>query len=151
MQLVACRNCPTQYDVSGVAAKSFPCRCGEPVENSPPAPVDAEIRRCGACGALTRPQIESCEYCDASIRCDDRNLSLICPESWLDADELERTAGFVLSGRRPAAVLTDVPRSRTPGAGGALPGPGGPFGASDARQDGGFAGSLVDVLFGFSK
>ena len=285
MQLVACSNCHTQYDVSGVVAKSFPCRCGEPVENSPPAPVDAEIRRCGACGALTRPRLERCEYCDASIRRDDRNLSLTCPEcyarnaedsrfctacgvtfrpeqvrvdghelpcpvcaglmpprqvagiginecagcnglwvpendfdllvsravetrrnaspealatlaprvtganparqtvryrkcpecdafmrrrnfqkasgvivdrcnlhgTWLDADELERIAGFVLSGRRPAAVLTDVPRSRTPGTGGDLPGLGRQFGASDARQDGGFAGSLIDVLFGFSK
>lgn len=285
MQLVACGNCHTQYDVSGVAAKSFPCRCGEEVENRPPAPVDAEIRRCGACGALTRPRAERCEYCDAAIRRDDRNLSLICPEcyarnaedsryctacgvtfrpeqvrvdghelpcpvcaalmpprqvagiginecaecnglwvpendfdllvsravevrrnaspevlatlaprvtganpasqavryrkcpecdafmhrrnfrkasgviidrcsthgTWLDADELERIAGFVLSGRRPSAVLTEVPRGPTPGVSRALPGIGRRFGESSLQRDGGIMGSLVDALFGLLK
>ena len=29
--------------------------------------------------------------------------------TWLDADELEQIAGFILSGRQPAAVLTGDP------------------------------------------
>ena len=80
MRLVACDNCHTQYDVAEIAAKVFDCRCGNPVENRPPAPVDAEIRRCGACGALTTPETERCAYCNATIERDDRKLSLICPE-----------------------------------------------------------------------
>jgi len=83
VQLVACGNCHTQYDVSAVVAKSFPCRCGETVENRPPAPVDAEIRRCGACGALVTPDAASCDYCNAEVvRDDNRILSLICPECY---------------------------------------------------------------------
>jgi Zn-finger nucleic acid-binding protein len=80
VQLVACGNCHSQFDVAGIAAKEFLCRCGETVENRPPAPVDADIRRCGACGALTGPETERCAYCSASIERDDRRLSLICPE-----------------------------------------------------------------------
>ncbi len=33
MRLVACQNCHTQFDVTHVAAKTFPCRCGEQLEN----------------------------------------------------------------------------------------------------------------------
>jgi Zn-finger nucleic acid-binding protein/ribosomal protein L40E len=82
MRLVACGNCHTQYDVSDVVEKTFPCRCGEILENRPPAPVDAEIRRCGACGALVTPDAENCDYCSSAIVRDDRDLSLICPECY---------------------------------------------------------------------
>ena len=83
VRLVACANCHTQYDVSDVVEKTFPCRCGEILENQPPAPVDAEIRRCGACGALVTPDAENCDYCNSAIvRDDDRDLSLICPECY---------------------------------------------------------------------
>ena len=82
VRLVACANCHTQYDVSGVVAKSFPCRCGETLENSPPEPVDAAIRRCGACGALVTDEAESCTYCGSTIIRERGNLSLICPECY---------------------------------------------------------------------
>ena len=80
MRLVACANCHTQYDVSGIVAKSFPCRCGETVENRPPEAVDAKIHRCGSCGALVTPDVESCDYCGSAIVRDPGRLSLICPE-----------------------------------------------------------------------
>lgn len=83
MQLVACGNCRTQYDVSDVMAKTFPCRCGETVENQPPAAIDAEVKRCGSCGALTAPESTRCEYCSSEIvRDDTRLLSLICPDCY---------------------------------------------------------------------
>jgi Zn-finger nucleic acid-binding protein len=80
VRLVACRNCHAQFDVSLVEDKEFRCRCGELVENRPPAGVDARVQRCGACGALASAAAKSCEYCGSSIIRDTRKLSLICPE-----------------------------------------------------------------------
>ena len=119
VQLVACGNCHTQFDVSGVQAKRFPCRCGARRREPPPAPVDAEIRRCGACGALTSPTSERCEYCRAAIRRDLRNLSLICPECYARNAEDSRfcTACGVTfrpeagSPRRPRAALPRLRRA----------------------------------------
>jgi len=88
VRLVACANCRTQYDVSGIVAKTFPCRCGETVENRPPEAMDAPIQRCGACGALVAADAESCEYCTSVIIRDTGHLSLICPECYArNADE----------------------------------------------------------------
>jgi Zn-finger nucleic acid-binding protein len=286
VRLVACGNCHTQYDVSDVAAKTFPCRCGEILENRPPAPVDAEILRCGACGALVTPDVENCDYCNAEIvRDDNQILSLICPEcfarnaedsrfctacgvtfrpesvrieghelpcpvcsalmpprqvggvginecgscnglwvpgdsfellvnkaidarknadpealvtlkprvtgsnpaaqkvqyrkcpecdgfmhrrnfrkasgviidrcaahgTWLDADELEQIAGFILSGKQPAASLTEIPKAPTPEARLAAHGMIQSFEAADRRHRGGIARSVVNVLFDLLK
>jgi len=285
VQLVACGNCHTQFDVAGIAAKEFVCRCGETVENRPPAPVDADIRRCGACGALTTPETERCAYCNATIERDDRKLSLICPEcfarnaqesrfctacgigfhpeaipesghelpcpvcsalmpprriagidinecarcnglwvpendfdrlvdralesrrkdesgeaprgtprvtganpaaqavlyrrcpvceqfmlrrnfrkasgviidrchehgTWLDADELEQIAGYLASGRKPSALLTEVPKLSGASTGGAAPGLHFRFDSNRGRGKGGAVGSLVDALFDFLK
>ena len=88
MRLVACANCHTQYDVSGIVAKSFPCRCGETLENRPPKAVDAQVHRCGSCGALVTTDAESCQYCGSAIVRDPGRLSLICPECYArNADE----------------------------------------------------------------
>jgi Zn-finger nucleic acid-binding protein len=81
VRLVACQNCHTQYDVSDVADESFACRCGETVANESFDPVDAQIHRCGSCGAnVADPDIEACAYCGSAIVRDDAELSLICPE-----------------------------------------------------------------------
>jgi Zn-finger nucleic acid-binding protein/ribosomal protein L40E len=83
VRLVACASCHAQYDVSGIEAKTFPCRCGETVENRPPAPRDAEIHRCGACGALAAEGASQCSYCNAVIvRDPSQSWSLICPECY---------------------------------------------------------------------
>jgi Zn-finger nucleic acid-binding protein len=75
--------------------------------------------------------------------------------TWLDADELEQIAGFVLSGRRPAASLTDVPREigrgSAPAAGGVIGVLGRRLGEGGTRSEGGSVGSLVDALFGLLK
>jgi len=80
LQLVACQNCHTQYDVSLILADSFACQCGEMLENKPLQAVDASIHRCGACGAQVAGEAEGCDYCGSEIVRDPRSLSLICPE-----------------------------------------------------------------------
>ncbi len=81
MRLVACQNCHAQYDVTDVVDASFACRCGETVENQYLEPVDAQIHRCGSCGAnVADPTAAACTYCGSTIVRDDAKLSLICPE-----------------------------------------------------------------------
>lgn len=88
MRLLACSTCHTQYDVTDVIAETFSCRCGTELENRPPEAVDAEARRCGACGALVQQAQSSCEYCGSALAVDTRLLSLICPECYArNADE----------------------------------------------------------------
>jgi Zn-finger nucleic acid-binding protein len=82
LQLIACTNCHTQYDVSQVIAESFPCRCGETLENKPPKAVEARIHRCGSCGAQIGAEVQSCDYCGSEIVRDPAQLSLICPECY---------------------------------------------------------------------
>ena len=80
MRLVACQSCHTQYDVTDVADESFACRCGEMVLNEALDGVDAQIYRCGSCGAHVAADAEGCTYCGSEIVRDDSELSLICPE-----------------------------------------------------------------------
>ncbi len=107
MRLVACANCHTQYDVSDIVAKSFPCRCGESVENDPHDPVDAEVSRCGACGALVSAEAEDCDYCGSAIVRDPGNLSLICPECYGRNAEDSRFCTACGVGFRPQQVQVE--------------------------------------------
>ena len=66
VRLIACSDCHAQYDVSHVAQKHFPCRCGAQLENRRLTAVDADIHRCGSCGALVSADAECCEYCGSS-------------------------------------------------------------------------------------
>jgi Zn-finger nucleic acid-binding protein len=66
--------------------------------------------------------------------------------TWLDADELEQIAGFILTGRQPSATLTERPKSLTPALR-ALD----RYGRANRRHEGGLVGSAVDVLFGLLK
>jgi Zn-finger nucleic acid-binding protein len=79
-RLLACQECHTQYDVTDVAAESFPCRCGETVRNERLQAVDAVILRCGSCGAQLTSDARACSFCGSEIVRDDSKLSLICPE-----------------------------------------------------------------------
>ena len=90
MRLVACENCHTQFDVSSTTQDSFKCRCGETVENHPLRAVDAEVCRCGSCGAIVRADADLCEYCGSAIVRDTRTLSLICPECYARNEEKSR-------------------------------------------------------------
>ena len=82
MRLVACPSCHAQYDVSDVSSKFIDCRCGEQVENRPLQGVDAQIHRCGSCGAGVGAEADSCGFCGSEIVRDTRDLSLICPECY---------------------------------------------------------------------
>jgi Zn-finger nucleic acid-binding protein/ribosomal protein L40E len=90
MQLIACSNCHTQYDVSSVLADTITCRCGEQLENKPLQAVDARVRRCGACGAQVDADARSCAYCGSSIVRDQAKLSLICPECYARNEKTSR-------------------------------------------------------------
>lgn len=90
MRLVACRNCHTQYDVTDVSEARFDCRCGTPVENVSPTPVDARVRRCRSCGAAVGDDAAECEYCGSAIVRDERELDLICPECYARNEEQSR-------------------------------------------------------------
>jgi Zn-finger nucleic acid-binding protein len=107
LRLVACTNCHTQYDVSEIVAKSFSCRCGEAVENRPHDAVDAQIHRCGSCGALVTPDSESCEYCGSAIARDPVTLSLICPECYARSAEDSRFCTACGVAFRPEQVRVE--------------------------------------------
>jgi Zn-finger nucleic acid-binding protein len=90
MRLVACATCATQYDASGFEADGFDCRCGERVDAKPLTGHDAQIARCGSCGASVSAHDESCGYCTSSIARSDQSLSLICPGCYARNEERAR-------------------------------------------------------------
>jgi len=90
VRLVACPSCRTQYDVTDRAEPRFACSCGATVENRLPAAVDAEVRRCAACGGLLARGASRCEWCRAEIERDPLRLGLICPECYARNGEAAR-------------------------------------------------------------
>jgi Zn-finger nucleic acid-binding protein len=107
VRLVACANCHTQYDVTEVVAKSFPCRCGATVENRDLEAVDAKIHRCGSCGAIVDSEAAGCEYCGSAIERDPGKLSLICPECYARCHDGARFCTACGVAFRPEAVRLD--------------------------------------------
>lgn len=106
MRLIACPNCHAQYDVSGVIAPSVRCRCGSELENRTLTAVDAEIHRCGACGAQTEADADRCSYCASSlVRPPD--LSLICPECYARNADASRFCTACGIGFRPEPLQVD--------------------------------------------
>lgn len=83
MRLIACQDCHTQFDVTRVDEPTLECHCGTSVKIEKYAPVDAEIRRCGSCGASVALAASRCDYCDSTIVRDSTRLSLICPECYM--------------------------------------------------------------------
>ena len=121
MRLVACKDCHAQYDVTHVAAKDFPCRCGTRVENRELTAVDAEVHRCGSCGAIVKGQAESCTFCGSQIVREHGPLSLICPECFArNADESRfcTACGIIF---RPAPIQVDGEELPCPACGVLMP------------------------------
>jgi Zn-finger nucleic acid-binding protein len=108
VQLIACETCHTQYDVSGIAAETIPCRCGEVLANRPRTAVDARILRCTACGAAVEESAHTCAFCGSAIvrEGDPRKLSLICPECCARNTQDARFCAACGVGFRPEPVLT---------------------------------------------
>jgi Zn-finger nucleic acid-binding protein len=104
LRLLACTSCHTQYDVTDVIEESFPCRCGEMVENQPLEAVDAKIHRCGSCGAMVAAEASGCTFCGSEIIRDDAKLSLICPECHGRNAEVSRFCGICGVAFSPEAV-----------------------------------------------
>ncbi len=107
MRLVACSSCHTQYDVTDVATETFPCRCGETVENRDLKAVDATVHRCGSCGAMIGAEAERCDYCGSAIVRDPGRLSLICPECFARCAEDSRFCTACGVAFRPEAVKVE--------------------------------------------
>lgn len=114
LQLIACQNCHTQYDISEIAAETFPCRCGNTLENRPPRAVDAAVERCGACGAHVTSDAESCAYCSSIIVREPRDLSLICPECFARSADDARFCTACGVGFRPEKVDASGPELACP-------------------------------------
>jgi len=82
MRLVACAKCHAQYDVTKIQSAKIVCGCGADVENRSFTAIDAEIHRCGSCGATVEKDAVRCEYCRGNIVRDRTRLGLICPECY---------------------------------------------------------------------
>ena len=104
MRLVACPSCRTQYDVTDRGEPRFACACGATVENRLPTAVDAEVRRCAACGAPVARQATACEWCRAAIVRDPLREGLICPECWARNGEAARYCAACGVAFRPRPV-----------------------------------------------
>ncbi|HVT19208.1 MAG TPA: zf-TFIIB domain-containing protein [Thermoanaerobaculia bacterium] len=80
LHLVACTCCGRQFDVGERPAGSrFQCSCGGEVEVAAPAPHDAAVVHCSACGAPREGDEEACRYCGSSFTLHERDLDTICP------------------------------------------------------------------------
>ena len=121
MRLVACTSCHTQYDVSAVEAKRFPCRCGAEVENRVHAAVDARIHRCGSCGALVGEAAERCDFCGSSIVREPGRLSLLCPECYARCPDASRFCTACGIAFRPEPVGAAGHELPCPGCGALMP------------------------------
>ncbi len=122
MRLIACSDCHAQYDVTHVATKHFPCRCGSQLENRVLTAVDAEVHRCGSCGAIVNASAEGCSFCGSEIVRDARRLSLICPECFARNAEESRFCTACGIAFRPEAVRVDAEELPCPSCGGLMPG-----------------------------
>lgn len=104
MRLVVCRSCHTQFDVTTVDLPAFACPCGTMVQNARHLAVDAEIRRCGSCGAAVENTAAACTYCASPVVRDQRQLSLVCPECYARNVEATRFCTNCGVGFRPQPV-----------------------------------------------
>ncbi|MCA9504445.1 MAG: zf-TFIIB domain-containing protein [Spirochaetaceae bacterium] len=112
MKLVACTDCHTQFDVSGLAAgEAFECRCGATLEATPPRGEDATAQRCQACGAIAKEGEESCAFCGSGITPVVHRGSLICPECYarnLDEARFCLGCGVAFDPHAPRPEVADL-------------------------------------------
>jgi Zn-finger nucleic acid-binding protein len=112
VRLVACPSCHAQYDVTDHSGSTLVCRCGETIDASPRPAVDAEIRRCGSCGAVVAAGTKSCDYCGSEVVRDPGDLSLICPECYARNAQASRfctACGVAFRPQSPAGRDAEVP------------------------------------------
>ena len=121
MRLVACPTCHAQYDVTDCPDRSIPCRCGETIDARPRPAVDAEIRRCGSCGAVLVAGTACCDYCDSEVVRAPGDLSLLCPECFARNAESSRFCTACGVGFRPEPLAGDAAEVPCPDCGGLMP------------------------------
>ena len=80
MQLIACRDCDRQYDVSDLAEGSFVrCTCGKRLPVMHHDPREPRRLRCPGCGAPLESGARSCSYCVVDIAPTEAKLTSLCP------------------------------------------------------------------------
>jgi Zn-finger nucleic acid-binding protein len=78
--LIVCPRCRRQYDAGDRAPGTrFRCSCGGQVTIEAPAPREAAVIRCSACGAPREGEEAACRYCGSSFTVHDRDLDTLCP------------------------------------------------------------------------
>jgi Zn-finger nucleic acid-binding protein len=82
VRLLACPECRTQYDATGVVEETIACRCGAAIENRDLPAIDVPVTRCSACGAIAAENARACEYCGAEIVWKGPPGDLVCPECY---------------------------------------------------------------------
>jgi Zn-finger nucleic acid-binding protein len=122
VRLVACKVCHAQYDVTHVVDKVFTCRCGAEVANRKLTAVDADIHRCGSCGALVTASAEACDFCGSKIVRDTWKLSLICPECYGRNEETARFCTACGVPFRPEPIGQTIDELPCPACGCLMPG-----------------------------
>jgi len=90
VKLAACPNCHAQYDVAGVQEPTIGCPCGTTFPAKAPAAVDAEVRRCAACGALVGAAEPLCSYCGSEVLRQPAPTGPVCPECYARNPERSR-------------------------------------------------------------
>ena len=56
MRLIACDTCHTQYDVTDIAAETFPCRCGKTLANQVQEARETKVQRCDLIVSAETPE-----------------------------------------------------------------------------------------------
>ena len=107
MRLVACPDCHAQFDITRTDSERIRCHCGAVIDTTAPVPVDAEVRRCGSCGASVAPEATVCGYCGSAVVRDKGRLSLVCPECFARNEESARYCTGCGVKFNPQAPLPD--------------------------------------------
>lgn len=79
--LAACKNCSTQYEVSGQkTGDTLHCRCGGLIVVPEVRAQEARLVRCASCGAVRGSGGLNCEFCGARFSTVDKGWGSMCPQ-----------------------------------------------------------------------
>ena len=81
MDLIACKKCHRQFDVSGhKIGERVRCVCDNVFEVEKPKPHQPKILRCSSCAGQIEAGAKQCPYCQGDIAFSERDLTSVCPE-----------------------------------------------------------------------
>ncbi|MEE9395358.1 MAG: zf-TFIIB domain-containing protein [Planctomycetota bacterium] len=83
MDLIACKKCHRQFDVSGhKIGERVRCLCDEVFEVQKPKAHQPRILRCSTCAGQIEAGAKLCPYCQGAVAFSDRDLTSVCPECY---------------------------------------------------------------------